>query len=222
MSLNPHWIHQQHVCNLKVVDFSFTDKMAAIENKNEPVIPGACADCHDYEHLHSTFYAPKDQYKEGYVLLTACKNGHLDCIKACLAAGVDVNVKFGDKKFRKRPLGEAVGWYSHVDCVEYLIKAGAQICDEVLCNAGRSGSKRCVNLILDAGGDINTVLCYASGCGLENIVEYFIQRGADVNKSEALACAAIDNSVECVNLLLQAGADVNALDQDGRTLVLMQ
>ena len=48
--------------------------------------------------------------------------------------------------------------------------------------------------------------------GRVDIVDLLIKPGADVNGSGALIPAASSESVECVKLLMEAGAEVNNMD----------
>ena len=159
------------------------------ESERQSLVPGACNSCHWLGHDLSG------------VLKTACTFGHLGCIRASLAAGADVNRCFRGSHLYRDILYDK--------CVAFLIKSGARILDEVVSRAGEKGSERCVNLILEAGGDPEVMMYYAAEAGRCHVVELLIKAGVDVNTCGALICAAASGSVECVNLLLQAGADVN-------------
>jgi len=92
----------------------------------------------------------------------------------------------------------------------------------------------CLNLLVDAGADINaestrsTPLSFAAGYGHPKLVAAVIEAGANVNWHDdtgwtplTWACWRYRASVECVELLLNAGADVNArgfLDDRGTPL----
>ena len=80
--------------------------------------------------------------------------------------------------------------------------------------AALSGTERCVELILKAGGNPDYMLCKAAGAGRENMVEFLIKAGANVNTGQVLSNAAASRSAECVKLLLDAGADVNITNDD--------
>ena len=142
------------------------------------------------------------------VLLRASVKEHLDCVKACQTAGihVDANCKCGDKS----PLYWAIE-HNNDDCIEFLLQAGAKVHDEVLHVGGKKGSERCVNLIIEAGGDPEEILCYAAYYGRIDIVELLLKKGVDVNKNGSLVYAAASGSVKCVNMLLEVGSDVNII-----------
>ena len=154
-------------------------------------VPGCCTDCQDYENYrHHMLCGPSgwgSQDKESvilcYILLNASKNGHLDCVKACLARRIDINIRFLKSAFRTErytPLCFATE-LGHDDCVEALIKAGAEIDADILLLAGKFGSERCTKLFLEARGDVSKILCPAASNNRQNIVSLLIASGADVN-----------------------------------------
>ena len=98
--------------------------------------------------------------------------------------------------------------------VDLLTRAGAQITDDVLRLAGKGGRERCVELLLEAGGDPYVMLKEAVFRNNEKIVELLLRAGADVNSehgSEALEYAIKSWSKECMKLLIKAGARVKYL-----------
>ena len=209
----------------------------ASELEFEPVVQGLCKECQDLFRR----YCDQD---EDYFLRTSILNGHADCVKACLAAGADVNAY----EIRYNLLPEAV-INGYDDCVEVLIKAGAEITYESLSKAAEHGSSKCVRLILEAGGDPDKMLSHlaildekfkslklllqaradvnipqraliiASSQGSDKFVHALIEAGADVNKvfkgRSALSVAAMKGSSSCVDILLKSGADVNITDTKG-------
>ena len=154
-----------------------------------------------------------EYYTEGCILLNASWNGHLDCVKVCLAVGIHVNVHFKENRFWESTLYWAVK-HSNEDCVECLIKAGAEIYGELLLMTGETGTERCVDLILKAGGDASQMLLGAARKGRPDIVDLLITAGADLSCEDGTAlCEAVKaGSVQCIDLLLKAGADVNSDD----------
>ncbi len=85
-----------------------------------------------------------------------------------------------------------------------------------------------LKLLLDAGAEVNDVsgggswpLHDACQAGNAAAVAFLLQAGADPNLTStgetALFAAVAKDSLECVHLLVQAGADVNATDCDGWT-----
>ena len=74
------------------------------------------------------------------------------------------------------------------------------------------------------GGSLGTALCAASKCGHENMVQMLIDAGAEVNaqtkwhRKNALQAASEDGHEKVVQMLLEAGADINA--QEGELTAL--
>ena len=155
-------------------------------------------------------------------------NEHVDCVKACLARKVDINLRFTLNTifgFPSRTLLYFATELGRNDCVEVLIKAGAEIADDTLLLAGKFGSERCTKLFLEAGGDVSKILYSAASNDRQNIVSLLIASGADVNirnryGGTALFDAVRNNSVQCTDLLLKSGADVNIQDKYGNTALL--
>ena len=126
-----------------------------------------CEECWDLDsfykkRLEGVSYLDKDYdfYRRNYALLLACGRGHLECVKASLAKGADVNFIMRYWLDTWCPLYNAVA-EKNVDCVEFLIKAGADVNirysqnKTVLYRAVHTGSVKCVDLLLKAGADVN-------------------------------------------------------------------
>ena len=91
----------------------------------------------------------------------------------------------------------------------------------------------CFNILVEAGADAHaetakmTPLILAARCGPPKLVAEFIKVGANVNWHDSTgwtplhwACWRNDPSAECVELLLNAGAPVNAITDMGRNTPL--
>ena len=169
------------------------------QRRRKSPIPGCCKLCYQD---HDGVYTIHDSLKN------ACKTGHLACLEALLTAGADVNGRYLGYFYLDQILAFTISQKNY-DCVEALIKAGAEITIAVLGETGKKGNERCVNLILEAGGNPQVMMYYAAKAGRCDIVELLIQSGADVNKDGYIVLAAASGSLKCVNRLLQAGADVN-------------
>ena len=142
-------------------------------------------------------------------LQEACKAGHVTCVEACVKERMDVSDWYDDgSSIIPRPLVLSIH-HRNDDCVEALIRARARIWTEEIEAVGKKGSERCVNLILEAGGDAEGILGYAAYAGRCNVVDLLIKAGTDVNKYGSFVLAAASGSVEIVNQLMHAGADVN-------------
>ena len=123
----------------------------------------------------------------------------------------------------------------HVPLARALLESGYDVkSDEsnVLGTACDAGWPAVVKILIEAGADVNVVdgTCTAHGTGtaLSNvaykgftvIVAMLLKAGADVNLGyplhASLACPIHGNET-CVFMLIQAGADIDKLDDRGRT-----
>jgi ankyrin repeat protein len=157
-------------------------------------------------------------------LCEAVFEDHVECIKKLIIAGADPNTT--DYKGEKTPLHEAAR-RGRDACVRVLVAAGADV------NAGSrtplhaaviNGHDACVRMLLSAGADPNvtdnagiTPLHYAIFRG--NAVWELIAAGADVNAGSwtPLHSAAHEGSEVFVQMLVAAGSNPNAVDDEGRT-----
>jgi ankyrin repeat protein len=133
-------------------------------------------------------------------LREAATAGDLSTVKRLLEQGVDINGLAGPAA--DTALAEAVRAERH-DVMEYLLAAGAEL------NA-RS---------------LNPPICWAAMRGNEGLVRDFLARGALVDGppgsiSTALASAAMQGYAAIAKLLVDAGANANAVDSDGVSVLL--
>ena len=114
--------------------------------------------------------------------------GFLETLKKGPKAGVDVN---------KAKALESAALHGHDECLDALIKAGADVnvktCPFAL--AIKSGNQRCVELFLKAGGNVNS--------------KFKTRERSRRWETNVLREAVKGGNGEIVRLLLDAGADVN-------------
>jgi ankyrin repeat protein len=136
-----------------------------------------------------------------YALISAASHDHIEIVKLLLDLGVDINAR--DNKDRT-----------------------ALMC------ASRSGNKETVEFLLDKGAEINVInnegysaLLYAAENShpilhREKVIELLLERGADPNISiKGLTPLMMVSrfNINIVKLLLDHGADINAVDDKGNT-----
>ena len=125
----------------------------------------------------------------------------------------------------------------HIDCVERLIKAGADVNtlpstgerETALMKAAKCGHVPCVELLLQAGAgatvntrgcDGFTALIFAAYYGHWGCIKTLLNAGADVKLCLDTTALMESCDVRSVELLLRAGADVNKQDRQGRTALM--
>ena len=172
-------------------------------------------------------------------LICASIGGQPQCVKLLLTAGADVNIT---RSNQSTVLHEALrGKHEQktaCECVELLLIAGAPL-NEVyrdgktpLCEASRYGCERCISNLVQAGANVNGVhedgipLIASTESSSLNGIRSLLQHGADVNRQEsktgntALIAAAYYCYVKCITPLVEAGADVNAVNSQGCTALI--
>ena len=168
----------------------------------------------------------KNQNK-GTMLHFTIRSKHDNCMEVLLKTGADVNSADGSN-YNFTPLMTAA-WVNYVHGVQRLIQAGAGVNRRSKDNktslilAGAEGHDKCVELLLNAGADVNVLTSgeYMHVTALHAAVTCIhISMGPDVNRSDENEMVPIETRLEqvrregvyrCIELLLNAGADVNAL-----------
>lgn len=98
--------------------------------------------------------------------------------------------------------------------------------DEILVNALQQGQINKVMTILDEGGNPNamnkygwSLLSIAAGNNNKEMTEMLINKGADVNAKNNAGISILHtvSNGEIANILISKGANINAKDKDGRT-----
>ena len=169
-------------------------------------------------------------YRGATALFLAANSGYLDLVNKLIAAGANVNLR---DCWNYSPMSQATsrGFYS---VMKALFKAKAKL------NGGRSVFREAISrdevdlarFFIHAGANINaqdqfgdSALLYAirSSKNLKMIkmliaenIDLEIQGGyhPDQNRPTALIDAASTGFLEAVKLLIEAGADRNAVDED--------
>ena len=149
-------------------------------------------------------------------LYQASLSANYKAIELLLEAGADVNSKTSGGLF---PLIIAVS-VEHGYC---KTRVGVYVTEH-------HGHPESVEMLIKAGADVNaqttraiTALHEVASHGYAKSMKLLLAAGADVNKRRSdtgatpLMVSARQRPYECVDLLLEAGADVNAIDNNGST-----
>ena len=119
----------------------------------------------------------------------------------------------------------------HVECLKELLKIRSIVkqinLSYLLYFAASHDQDKCMEVFIEAGAGVNvtpvgesyTPLEVASQSGFDRSVKLLLHSGADVNMRGHLALKeeATYGKVDCCDLLIKAGADVNTADQLGYT-----
>jgi len=156
----------------------------------------------------------------------AAEMGHVQCMKILLDSGINPNLASPDKRNTALHLA-AEGGFS--ECISLLLNKGANADarnykgQTALHMAAHAQSVECVELLLRQGGcspnseddDKRTPLHSAIGRSLNacEITELLIKCGAEVNRGDVfgytpLHLAALNENTQCVQILINNGADV--------------
>ena len=138
--------------------------------------------------------------KQYISLIAAASKGYEECVRILLQEGADVNIS--DNKGHTALMRSA--HYGHNRCVKLLLEAGADVNFTSHSGAALSGAA----MLYERSHQENKLPSTAAAC-----VDQLIQAGADVNivnshNKSALMIAAFSNYLDCVKLLLKAGAEV--------------
>ncbi len=105
--------------------------------------------------------------------------------------------------------------------------------DEQLLNAAEAGDVEEIQILLEAGANIDavnicglTALIWAAENGHTDVVVQLIAAGANLESADefgytALIAAAEEGLTAVVEKLIKAGANIEAVDQDGRTALML-
>lgn len=181
-----------------------------------------------------------DKYGET-ILNAAIGNKNIDLVKILIDKGVDIN---GDRKADLYPL-EIAALNGAYDIVRLLCNNTNLIInrddDIALTCAAMTGYNNIIDILLDKGYDVKksidgrTALHWAVQEHHFDTVKHLISKGANVNfvdrtndynqeSAISIACGEFslgytdkDNALSIIEILLQAGADINSIDNNGDT-----
>ncbi len=167
--------------------------------------------------------APDDQ------LLEALRNDDLAALDAAIANGADVDLDIG------YPVVHLAAEKGSVDFVERLLEAGAD--QNVAGNNGHSALTRAavnghvdvMDLLIDAGADLDSrdeqygrtiIMTVIDMAPNSDVVDLLIEAGSDLDAADqrgetALAAAAFMGRPELAQRLVDGGANVNVVNNDG-------
>jgi ankyrin repeat protein len=161
-----------------------------------------------------------------------------EVVKLLLDANADIN--YTEESTGDRPLGAAVKSGSRApEVVKILLEANAEVNyagaagSTPLIDAAVWGHSDTLKLLLDAGADVDAKDKYGyTGLRMAArgndwwiydearylpVLKLLLEAKADVNSSAPLASAAYGGHSEAVKLLLEAGADVDCKDEEGKS-----
>jgi serine/threonine-protein phosphatase 6 regulatory ankyrin repeat subunit B len=143
--------------------------------------------------------------------LKAASDGHLTEVRRLIREGVDVDAILPGDRHQETALYFAVAG-GHLDVTRALLEAGALPEDPTIVLGGglwpplfvaaRQGHGKIIQVLLDAGADVNAV-------------DGVLRESPNSMWQASLIVAVLSRQAECARILLQAGADAKAVDRDG-------
>eukprot|EP00798_Chlamydomonas_sp_ICE-L_P022789 gene22789-biopygen31438 len=137
-------------------------------------------------------------------LHNAAREGHVECIKALLDRGAEVETQ---DNYGRTPLQDAA-WKGNVECIKALLDRGAEVNtqDSVgstpLHKAACNGHVECIKALLDSGAVVDTqnndgsTPLHGAACnGHVGCVKALLDRGAEVTIKNILGNTALDTAL---------------------------
>ena len=180
----------------------------------------------------------KDKEDLDYLLSRAAELGHVEIVKVLLEAEPLV--------YRYASALKDATWHDRPEVVQFLVESanfdGDRLSDytEALDFSAMLGRMEIIRIFLDAGVDIDaivgepgTLLHRAAERGQISVVEFLLASGAAIDARNTspdsyyerqwtpLMFAISENQTPISELLLDAGADINVRDTEGRTPLLL-
>ena len=170
---------------------------------------------------------------------------HAECVKTLVEAGADVN-DIPDYTFVcHRTALSLAAQMGHSDSVRALIAAGADVNQmdarlcTALCYAAQGGQSECIKLLIESGADVNRDVCVEMPHLMKSQHNHEYKRSAlmwlyypessvqrtfeqsyyHLTEERYKAFSRNPNREQCLEILLEAGADVNIVDTRGHTLL---
>ena len=157
-------------------------------------------------------------------LIISADKGHEKCVKILIEAGADVNYPNYDKTNEHSNITQILAGMMLIPDNRYSLQKKEKYTALML--ASRNGHDKCVEILLEAGADVNksnadgvTALMHAATTGYANCIEKLLLAGADVNRAQdeirdsdgfaPLMNAALTGNGKLLDVLIKAGADVN-------------
>ena len=162
-------------------------------------------------------------------LITAMCSVQLQSVRALIKAGADVNRRVDVGPRSDTPLTTAAG-INNPTFLDLLLKSGAYVKGRTIYNRTAlmdlmryDGRYECMDLLINAGADMNEALVYAAELGKIDNVKHLLKAGAKIDYLDQYGRTALTRAVypfkftECARFLIEAGADVNACGTEGIT-----
>ena len=187
---------------------------ADVNKTTKPILVAALA--HTIKQCRMAF----EEMKETYILEN---HSHSTCVKLLIGAGADVNMA-NNKGFT--PLINAA-MNDHDDCIDLLVQEGASVNQAAVHSitpiiaAAIDWTPKCLQKLISVGADVNTVR-YGDGgrIALMECVWMPQEKYKGDGRSHMRYIEEKCNQKECVEIFINAGANVNARTDDGITTLM--